>query len=143
MEMKKKTSRICPADDDHNSWSPPPPHNHGEHELKRCSQYFQHFGIFTARKRCLQACVCPRGGGAWSEGCLLPGGVPDPWGVPAPGGVPALAGCLLPGVLLRGGACSRGVPALVGGCSGGCLMETPGMATAEGGTHPTGMHSCY
>ena len=26
---------------------------------------------------------------------------------------------------------------------GGCLVETPpGMATAAGGTHPTGMHSC-
>ena len=25
---------------------------------------------------------------------------------------------------------------------GGCLVETPGKATAAGGTHPTGMHSC-
>ena len=44
------------------------------------------------------------------------------------------------GCLLSGGACSRGgVPA-----PGGCLVETPPrMATAAGGTHPTGMHSCY
>ena len=26
---------------------------------------------------------------------------------------------------------------------GGCLVETPRTATAEGGTHPTGMDSCY
>ena len=27
---------------------------------------------------------------------------------------------------------------------GGCLAETPRrMATAAGGTHPTGMHSCF
>ena len=38
-------------------------------------------------------------------------------------------GCLLPG----GVASSRGVP-------GG---DPPGTATAAGGTHPTGMHSCY
>ena len=45
-------------------------------------------------------------------------------------------GCLLPG----------GVPAPWGGgaCCGGCLVETPsGTATAAGGTHPTGLHSCY
>ena len=41
-------------------------------------------------------------------------------GVPAPGGA-ALEGCA---------------------CSGGCLVETPPMATAAGSTHPTGMHSC-
>ena len=34
-------------------------------------------------------------------------------------------------------------------CSGGCLLlvgggvETPVTATASGGTHPTGMHSCF
>ena len=32
---------------------------------------------------------------------------------------------------------SQGVPAL-----GGCLVETPWMATVAGGMHPTGMHSC-
>ena len=32
-----------------------------------------------------------------------------------------------------GGACSRW----------GCLVETPPTATAAGGTHPTGMHSCF
>ena len=38
-----------------------------------------------------------------------------------------------PGGLLPGeGVCSRG----------GCLVETPLMATAAGGTHPTGVHSC-
>ena len=35
---------------------------------------------------------------------------------------------------------SGGLP----GLGGGSLVETaPGMATAEGGTHPTGMHSCH
>ena len=52
------------------------------------------------------------------------------------------------GDLDRGGACSVGVPA-PGGCllwGGACLgggVETPMTATAAGGTHPTGMHSCY
>ena len=48
-----------------------------------------------------------------------------------PGGVPAPGGCLVRGVCLL---------------PGGCLVETvptPGMATAAGSTHPTGMHSCY
>ena len=51
---------------------------------------------------------------------MVPGG-----GMPAPRGVPA------PG---------EGVVAW----SGGCLVETPPrMATAAGGMHPTGMHSCF
>ena len=45
------------------------------------------------------------------------------------GGVPAPAG----GGLFLGGVCSWG------GVPGG---DTPGTATAAGGTHPTGMHSC-
>ena len=67
-------------------------------------------------------------------------------------------GCLLPGVacsrgcLLLGGVCSgEGVSALgrvcllpAGVCPGGGAWWRPplGMATAVGGTHPTGMHSC-
>ena len=39
----------------------------------------------------------------------------------------------------EGGAWSRGGFLLPGG---GCLVETSGTATAAGGTHPTGMHSC-
>ena len=35
----------------------------------------------------------------------------------------------------------RGVPAPGGSASGGC--GDPPMAIAAGGTHPTGMHSCY
>ena len=48
----------------------------------------------------------------------------------------------------RGGAWSRGVPGLGGGWSqggsgpGGAGGDPPGMATAAGGTHPTGMQSC-
>ena len=57
-------------------------------------------------------------------------------------------GSLVPGVHGPGGAWSGGVP---GGAwswgvhgPGGCLVETlpPRTATAAGGTHPTGMHSC-
>ena len=67
----------------------------------------------------LQVCVCPQGGawsrgGAWSQGgCLL-------WGVPALGGA-------------WGGAWSRGRRG---------VDPPPEMATAAGGMHPTGMHSC-
>ena len=59
--------------------------------------------------------------------------------MPAARGVPAFrGGCLVWGE----GVCSGGVPAPgEGGLLGG-LMETPRTATAAGGTHPTGMHSC-
>ena len=49
------------------------------------------------------------------------------------------------GCLVWGGDWSRGVPGLRGGWClvlGGCLVETPRTASAAGGTHPTGMHSC-
>ena len=51
----------------------------------------------------------------------------------APGGS-ALGECLLPGGLLLGGC----VGAWYWGVPGG----DPPMATAVGGMHPTGMHSC-
>ena len=51
------------------------------------------------------------------------------------------------GCLVSGGAWSVGVPGLGGVCARGCLVpgggDPPGTATAAGGTHPTGMHSCY
>ena len=67
---------------------------------------------------CLQACVCPQWGGG------LPGlGGSAPWGGACfqRGGVPGLGGCLLPGGLLLGGACSRG-----GGAAGGVWWRPPG-----------------
>ena len=47
-------------------------------------------------------------------------------------------------ILLTGGVPPLGgASSQVGASSGGCLVETPpGTATAAGGTHPTGMHSC-
>ena len=56
------------------------------------------------------------------------------WGVSAPG-VPARGGYLLGGACLGG---ARGLP----GPGGGAVGDPPGMATAAGGKHPTGMHSC-
>ena len=53
------------------------------------------------------------GGGGWVPGPRGPG----PKGGLVPGGVPG------PG-------------------EGGAWWRSPGMATAAGGTHPTGMHSC-
>ena len=44
------------------------------------------------------------------------------------------------GAWSRGGAGCLVLGGLV--WSGGCLVETPRTATAAGGTHPTGMHSC-
>ena len=56
--------------------------------------------------------------------------------MPIPGGGSNPGGCLVPGVAWSGGCMVPG--------PGGCLVETvPGTATAAGGTHPTGMHSCY
>ena len=65
--------------------------------------------------------ILSKGGGMPAPGGGVPGLGHLVWGVPAPTGVPGL-----------GGAWSRGVP-------GGYL---PGMTTAAGSTHPTGMHSC-
>ena len=42
-----------------------------------------------------------------------------------------------------GGAWSRGGPGGEGSGPGGFLVETLRKATAAGGTHPTGMHSCF
>ena len=57
-------------------------------------------------------------------------------GVPGPGGG-AFGGCLLPWVAWSEGSGPRS--ALSGG---GAWWRPPPMATAAGGTHPTGMHSC-
>ena len=97
---------------------------------------------------CLQACVCPQGGcllpeAVCSRRCMVPG-------VSAPGGCMVPEGCLL---LWGGGVCSWGCAwswvvsaprgrGMVSAPGGGCLVETPLMATAAGGMHPTGMHSC-
>ena len=82
--------------------------------------------FFKARKRSLGqgnifTSVC-------QEFCSQGGAIP----ACIAGGIPA---CLAAG--LQGGGLLRG-----GVCSGGCLVRPPRMATAAGGTHPTGMHSC-
>ena len=91
------------------------------------------FALITARKRSLgqgyifrSVCqeFCPQGG------CLVRGGSC------------CQGGCLVRGVPAPGGLL-QGVPAVGGACSGGCLVETPQTATAAGGTHSTGMHSCF
>ena len=65
-----------------------------------------------------------------SGGCLVPGGVPAPKGVPGP-----RKRCLVPGRWVPGpGGCL-----VLGGGPGG---DPPRTATAAGGMHPTGMHSC-
>ena len=77
------------------------------------------------------------GPGGWSGlrgvpgsrgGLVLGGGAPGPQGWSDPGG------CLVPGGGWSGGLGPRGwVPG----------EPNPQTATAAGGTHPTGMHSCY
>ena len=64
--------------------------------------------------------------------------------------VGAWSGGSAPGGCLVGGVPGLGVPGVGGAWSGGGLLpgEVPGgdhppMATAAGGTHPTGMHSCF
>ena len=77
----------------------------------------------------------------FSQACviLFTGCVPGPgecivWGVHGPG-------VCVPGL---GDAWSWGVCMVPGGCawSGGSWLRPPEKATAAGGTHPTGMHSC-
>ena len=79
-----------------------------------------------------RGCLVQGAGGVWSKGwgCLVLGGGVWSRGVPGPGGVWSQGGCL---VLGKGGL----VPG--GWVSGG---DPPRTATAAGGTHPTGMHSC-
>ena len=103
-------------------------------------------------------CLSTGGGsGPGGRGCLVPGGVPGSRGcawsgvcVPGLGGVPGPGGgCLVPGMCAwSGGVCawSGGVCAWSGGCvpgPGGACLRPPRTATAAGGTHPTGMHSCF
>ena len=85
------------------------------------------------------------GRGACSGGCLLWGGA---W---SQGGV-CSGGCLLWGLVLSGpgGVSGPGGGLVLGGSGpggvpgpGGPGGDPPGTATAAGGTHPTGMHSCY
>ena len=81
-------------------------------------------------------CVCSEGG-AWSGGVCVPspGGA---WSGVAWSGGAWSGGCLLQGGPGPGGSCSQG------GCSPGVPGgDLPGTATAAGGTHPTGMHSCF
>ena len=70
-------------------------------------------------------------GGSGPGGCLVPGGTWSQW-VPGPGGL------VLGGVWSWGGAWSQGKSG-PGGLPGG----DPQMATAVGGMHPSGTHSCY
>ena len=59
-------------------------------------------------------------------------------GVPASRGLSGSGGCLLRGGWVWSGGSGPGGVCLVPGGAGG----DPRMATAAGGTHPTGMHSC-
>ena len=63
-------------------------------------------------------------------------GVSGAGGVSGPGGV-CSGGCLLRGVSGPGGRLLPGGGWVVPG------GDLPGTATAAGGTHPNGMHSCY
>ena len=80
--------------------------------------------IFTARKRSLGQGNMFTGVYLSTGGCLVLRGRGRgawSWGFLVPGVPGSRWGCLVPG---------------------GLVLETPGTATAAGGTHPTGMHSC-
>ena len=53
--------------------------------------------------------------------------------------MPGPGGCLVPGAVCSRGCLVRGGCLLLGGLPSG---DPPRTATAAGGTHPTGMHSC-
>ena len=78
-----------------------------------------------------QASVILSTGGVCSRGVPGPGGLLGGRRVPGPGGV-CSGGCLVWGGTWLGGS-----------ASGGPGGDPPGTATAAGGTHPTGMHSCW
>ena len=82
-----------------------------------------------AKVMSLHVCVCPRGGGGGILACIA--------GFQAHAGGGELRG-------LAGGGGSRGLhPGGAGGLLRGGWRPPPVMATAAGGTHPTGMHSCF
>ena len=89
--------------------------------------------------------VSAPGGSALGGVCSQIGGLPQ--GVFAPRGVYSEGNCSQGGLLGR--ICSRGtgllwgVSALGGSVPGGSTGPSPVTATAAGGTHPTGMHSCF
>ena len=104
--------------------------------------------LVTARKRSLGQ------GNMFTGVCLSTGGILDwgvwsggyrSWGVPAPGGCACSQGVWSQRVPAPGGSSPRGRGCLLSGglVPEGCLVETPTTATAAGGTHPTGMHSCF
>ena len=66
------------------------------------------------------------------------GGESGPGGCLLPGGCLALGGACSGGWVWSGGSGPGGVCLVPGGGAGG----DPRTATAAGGTHPTGMHSC-
>ena len=77
-----------------------------------------------------QVSVCPQwGGGMRGRGCAWQGAYMA-GGASVAGGMQG-RGCAWQGVCVAGGTFMAG---------GACL--TGEMATAAGGTHPTGMHSC-
>ena len=73
--------------------------------------------------------------------CLVPGGLPGQR-VPDPGGVPGLGVSGPRGCLVCGVPGPRG-PGQGAWSGGGAWWRPTRTATAAGGTHPTGMHSCY
>ena len=92
------------------------------------------WGVPAPGGACSGECLLPGGSGpgVWSRGVcsrrgLVPGEGACSWGVPAPGG------CIPPAAVAI-----WGVPAL-----GDVWWKSPRAATAAGGTHPTGMHSCF
>ena len=89
--------------------------------------------VITARKRNLGQ------GNMFTGVCLSTGGCLV-WGVPGLGDAWS-GGCLVGGVPGPGGAWLGGVPGPGGG--GGLHQMPPWTATAAGGTHLTGMHSCW
>ena len=106
--------------------------------------------IFTARKRSLgqgniftPVCHSVHGGGGWypSMHCRWYPSMPCRRGVLSQHALQVVSQHAL-----QQGVCYPRIPCNRGGmrCApgGGCLVDPPRTATAVGGTHPTGMHSC-
>ena len=120
----------------------------------------------------LQVCVCPQGGGrAWhvvGRVCVAGGHAWLGGGGMRGRGVCMARGCMAGGCAWQGGVCMAGRVCVAGGgvhgrgvgacvAGGACVAEGGGgmaggvRATADtmgygqwaGGTHPTGMHSCF
>ena len=80
------------------------------------------------------------GGDAWQGACMA-GGMHGRMGMHGEGGMRGRGACVAGRACMAKGACVAGWACMVRGMRG--MADNMGYGQWAGGTHPTGMHSCY